>query len=141
MSDSKNHILVVSPVDGSPGLIAERCQRLHASLGEHAEREKDKSNYSFDKLFRLAFDNMVVSSATPLKLTVKFGMGIRSVTTLAVMFHLWQYLRDDITIGGYTSLILPIWFLLSVVGMYVGKTFDRAKKHPTYVIQSMKNYE
>ncbi|MDG2384167.1 MAG: hypothetical protein P8N76_21030 [Pirellulaceae bacterium] len=28
-----------------------------------------------------------------------------------------------------------------VVGMYVGKTFDQAKNRPTYVIQSMKNYE
>jgi glycosyltransferase involved in cell wall biosynthesis len=115
---------------------------------EHAERGDGDSNYSVRKLLALAFDNMVVFSDKPLRLTVKFGMAICVVTALTSIFYLWRYFRGDISVGGYTSLILSIWFLggiviflLGVLGIYLGKTFDQAKRRPTYIVRDKENLE
>jgi len=115
---------------------------------EHAERREGASGYSWRKLFRLAFDTMVVFSDKPLRLTVKFGMAICVATTLISLVHLWRYFRGDIIVIGYASLILSIWFLggiiiflLGVLGMYLGKTFDQAKQRPAYIVRDRENFE
>jgi dolichol-phosphate mannosyltransferase len=48
-----------------------------------------------------------------------------------------------ITIQGYASLILSLWFLsgiiifvLGIVGLYLGKTFDRVKERPVFLINN-----
>ena len=52
----------------------------------------------------------------------------------------------EITIMGYTSLIISIWLLsgiiistLGIIGLYVGKTFEGVKKRPIYIIKKIIN--
>jgi len=113
---------------------------------KHAKREQGKSNYSISKLIQLAFDNIIAFSDKPLKMTVKFGF-IMSLTSLVVAFiYLYRYIMGDIEIIGYTSLILSIWFLsgiiifiLGIVGIYIGKTFEKVKDRPVYIIDKVLN--
>lgn len=114
----------------------------------HAERGEGDTNYSLQKLLKLAFDNMVVFSDKPLRLTVKFGMTISGVTMLIGAGYLWRYLRGDISVTGFTSLILSIWFLsgiiiflLGVLGIYLGKSFDQAKQRPAFIVRDKENFE
>ena len=60
---------------------------------------------------------------------------------LGVVF-LTLYLRGEVTVTGWASLILSIWFLagivifvLGVIGLYLGKAFDRVKSRPLYLVQ------
>jgi polyisoprenyl-phosphate glycosyltransferase len=115
---------------------------------EHAERGEGKSNYSWKKLFKLAFDSMIEFSDKPLRLTVKFGMSICVVTTLISFYYLWRYVHSEIPVDGYTSLILSIWFLgsitiflLGILGIYLGKNFDQAKERPTFIVKERENCE
>jgi dolichol-phosphate mannosyltransferase len=46
-----------------------------------------------------------------------------------------------ITVNGYASIIVSIWFLsgliifiLGIVGLYIGKTFEGMKQRPLYLI-------
>jgi dolichol-phosphate mannosyltransferase len=46
-----------------------------------------------------------------------------------------------ITLSGYASLIISIWFLsgliiftLGIIGLYVGKMFEGIKNRPLYII-------
>lgn len=113
---------------------------------EHAERSLGKSSYSLRKLFNLAANNMIVFSDKPLRLTVKAGMSVCVLTILFAFICLYLYLLGSITVIGYASLILSIWFLggviiflIGIVGIYLGKTFDQAKRRPTYIIDATEN--
>jgi len=107
-----------------------------------------KSTYSVRKLFSLAFDNIIAFSDKPLRLTVQLGFLIVLLTILVAAYFLLQYLLGDITVSGYASLILSIWFLsgviiftLGIVGIYIGKSFDIAKQRPKFVVQNTVNFD
>lgn len=113
---------------------------------EHAPRTQGKSNYSVRKLLSLAFDTIIVFSDKPLRLTVQVGMAIWILSSTVSVVYFVRYLLGQITVSGYTSLFLSIWFLggiivflLGVVGLYLGKTFDQAKGRPTYIVAATKN--
>ena len=112
----------------------------------HSSRTEGKSSYNLTKLFSLAFNIVIVNSDKPLKLIIKIGGGISLSSMLVATYFLIQWLRGEITVLGYTSLILSIWilsgiiiFMLGIIGLYVGKTFEETKGRPTYIIKEMLN--
>jgi glycosyltransferase involved in cell wall biosynthesis len=108
---------------------------------EHAERVEGSSSYSFSKLLSLAFNTIISFSNKPLKLFVKFGLIISSVSFLVGIYNIYLALTDQIVVLGYSSIIVSIWFLsgvlittIGVTGIYVGKIFDQTKNRRTYII-------
>lgn len=113
---------------------------------KHAERADGKSSYTLKTLLSLAFDNMIAFSEKPLWLMLKFGAFISIGSFAIAVFYLFRYLLGYITEPGFATLVLSIWFLsgiiilmLGIVGIYVGKTFERAKDRPIYIIQKTYN--
>jgi glycosyltransferase involved in cell wall biosynthesis len=113
---------------------------------EHSPRINGKSSYTFLKLLRLALNIMLAFSEKPLRLTVKFGLFISLISFLFGLFTLYKYCVGDIKIIGWTSLVISIWFLsgliiflIGIVGIYVGKAFEQAKKRPLYIIKETIN--
>lgn len=107
----------------------------------HSERVDGRTSYSFKMLIRLAVDNILTFSDKPLKLTVKFGFLISSLALIFAFYNLILFFNNKILVPGYTSLIISVWFLsgliimlLGVVGLYIGKTFDKVKGRPPYLI-------
>lgn len=114
----------------------------------HASREDGKSSYSWGKLFSLAFNNILAFSDKPLRLTIQFGLLISLFSGVLGLVYLYKYIIGDIFVLGFASLIISIWFLsgaiifiLGVVGMYVGKTFEKVKGRPVYIIEKKINIE
>lgn len=108
----------------------------------HDERNSGDSAYSIKKLIRLALDIILSFSDKPLRLAVKFGFIISLITVLFALYNLVLFFNNKILVPGYTSLILSVWFfsgliimVLGVVGLYIGKTFDKVKGRPTYIIK------
>lgn len=115
---------------------------------EHAERVHGKTSYSFGKLFRLGMDVILAFSDKPLRLTAKLGLAISFVSLLLVVVFLYGYLSGTIVVPGFTSLILSVWllggiiiFLIGMVGLYIGKTFENVKNRPRYIIKEKLNSE
>jgi dolichol-phosphate mannosyltransferase len=113
---------------------------------QHANRYEGKTTYKFKKLFRLAIDNIIAFSDKPLRLTVKLGFFIASIAFFIGLFHFVLYLINGIKVLGFTSLILSIWFLagifmsiLGIVGLYIGKVFEKVKERPLFIIQNKYN--
>jgi len=57
-----------------------------------------------------------------------------------------KWLRGEVLVIGYTSLIISIWLLsgviistLGIIGLYVGKIFEGVKKRPIYIINKIVN--
>ena len=115
---------------------------------EHDSRLEGKSSYNIRKLFRLAFDTIVSFSDKPLRITVKIGLVITFISFLIGLIYLIQYLRGEIVVMGYASLIISVWFicgillsLIGVVGVYLGKTFEQTKGRPTFVVDDKINIQ
>ena len=109
---------------------------------QHSERKEGKSSYNFRKLLHLAMDIILAYSDKPLRMTVKLGVYISAAAFLFALYSLIQAFRGDYTVPGYASLIVSIWFLsgliifiLGIVGLYVGKTFEGVKKRPVYLVE------
>jgi dolichol-phosphate mannosyltransferase len=109
---------------------------------EHANRREGASGYSFGKLFRLAISIILSYSDKPLRYIVKLGFVISLASFVWGIVVLIRYFAGAITVLGYTSLILSIWFLgglilftLGMVGLYTGRTFEEVKKRPHFIVE------
>jgi dolichol-phosphate mannosyltransferase len=108
---------------------------------EHAERAHGRSSYSFTRLLNLALDLSVAYSDKPLRLCVRFGFLMSALAFVYGAYIIALKIFHGSPVTGWASLIVSIFFLggitiaiLGVVGIYVGKAFDEAKRRPLYVI-------
>ncbi len=107
----------------------------------HAERFEGTTTYNWNKLINLALDIAIAYSDKPLKLVIKLGLGISFLSVLYILYILIAYSLGKITVSGYTSLIVSLWllsgltiFILGIIGLYLGKTFEGVKNRPLYLI-------
>jgi dolichol-phosphate mannosyltransferase len=113
---------------------------------EHASRSEGKSNYNLKKLLNLALDIILAYSDKPLRLIIKFGLSIALISFAMVVYVLYEKVAGKVSVSGYASLIISIWFLsgcllttLGVVGLYIGKIFEGVKNRPSYIIEKTTN--
>jgi polyisoprenyl-phosphate glycosyltransferase len=107
----------------------------------HAERFEGNTSYNWNKLINLALDIAIAYSDKPLKLAIKLGFSISLFSLLYAIYNVFAYMTGIITVNGYASIIVSIWFLsgliifiLGIVGLYIGKTFEGMKQRPLYLI-------
>lgn len=113
---------------------------------EHAHRESGKSSYNFRKLINLGLDVILAYSDKPLRIMVKLGILTSVSSFIFLLYNIYKYLTGQIFVMGYASLILSIWliagviiFMLGIVGLYIGKTFESTKNRPIYIIEKEVN--
>jgi glycosyltransferase involved in cell wall biosynthesis len=108
----------------------------------HAESYSGKSTYTLRKLWKLASETIIAYSDKPLRLSVKFGF-ILSLLSLAYgSYIVYRAYMHGIPVLGWGSLMASLNFLggviiaiLGIIGIYLGKTFDEAKKRPLYIVR------
>ncbi len=113
---------------------------------KHSSRAEGKSSYSWRKLINLAIDNIIAFSDKPLKLTIRLGLFIAILSFLFGSIYIYRYINGEIKVLGFASIVISIWFLsgliifiLGIIGLYLGKTFDKVKERPTYIISKKIN--
>lgn len=112
----------------------------------HAERDIGKTAYNLKKMMHLALDVILSFSEKPLRLTIKLGLWVSGLALLFAIYNLYEYFNGRILVPGWTSLIISVWFLsgliifvLGVVGLYIGKTFQKVKNRPVFIIDDIIN--
>lgn len=113
---------------------------------EHSERKHGTTSYSWMSLIRLAINIIISFSDKPLRLTVRLGFFISLLSVAGACYTVYRYFAGAIVVTGYTSLIISIWFLcgliimtLGVMGLYIGKSFDKVKGRPVYIVRETIN--
>lgn len=108
----------------------------------HASRESGSSAYNWKKRTNLALDIILSYSDKPLRLAIKLGVLMVILSSAFAIWILIRWIKGDIVVEGYTSLLLSIWFLsgililvLGVSGLYIGKIFENVKDRPTYIVK------
>jgi glycosyltransferase involved in cell wall biosynthesis len=114
----------------------------------HHPREEGRSSYTFAKLARLASNAILAHSQTPLKIAAYFGLVMALLSLVAGFAIAVRALVWGIPVTGWASLIVAVFvvggvqiFITGIVGIYVGKTFEEAKKRPLYFVRDTVNLE
>ncbi len=112
----------------------------------HHQRPVGKSSYTYWKLFRLAGNTIVAHSQMPLKVTALIGLLIAVISFIAGLIIVARVLIWGSSITGWASLIVSVFmiggaqmFITGIVGMYVGKCFEEAKRRPLYFVRATSN--
>ena len=114
----------------------------------HDERAEGKSSYNLSRLFRLAFDTIISFSDKPMRLMVQIGLFVTLISFVVGIVFIVRYFMGLIEVMGFASLIISLWLLggiiislIGVVGIYLGKLFEKAKERPTFIVNDKRNID
>jgi putative glycosyltransferase len=107
--------------------------------------DKGKTTYTLNKKVKLVVDAITSFSAFPLRLIFFTGFIISLMTSMNVIYTLFNKLVYGAAIEpGWTSLILSIWLLcgiiimfMGVIGIYLSKIYIEVKRRPSGIIKKV----
>jgi glycosyltransferase involved in cell wall biosynthesis len=109
---------------------------------ERHTRHAGKSKYTFGGLMLLALDGLISFSYVPLRVITLLGLSVSFMSLFMAVFFFVKKLFYGLSPPGYASLIVSIFFLagiqlitLGVIGEYVGRIFEEAKRRPMYILR------
>ncbi len=115
---------------------------------QHDERAEGKSTYNLHRLLRLAFDTIISFSDKPMRFMVQMGSLVTLVAFVVGIVFIVRYCMGLIEVMGYASLIISLWLLggiiislIGIVGIYLGKLFEKAKERPTFIVGQKLNFD
>ena len=107
----------------------------------HSERLNGRSSYTFLKLWKLSADAIIAYSDKPLRLSIHLGFLMAIFSFVYGSYFLIRALLFGTAVQGWTSLMVSLFFIggviisiLGIIGIYLGKTFDEAKRRPLYIV-------
>lgn len=114
---------------------------------ERHARHAGTSKYTVGRLMLLALDGLISFSYVPLRVITGIGLSVSLVSLVLAVFFLVKKLVYGLTPPGYASIIVSIFFLagiqlvtLGVIGEYVGRIFEEAKRRPMYVLRRVSGH-
>jgi dolichol-phosphate mannosyltransferase len=103
-------------------------------------REFGESKYPTFKLLKLSLNAVIAFSKLPLTLGLIVGMIFAALSIVIGIYSLIMYFMGS-TPPGYTTLIIFLsstfsiqFFLIGIIGIYIGFNFEETKKRPIYII-------
>ncbi len=104
------------------------------------ERVAGESKYPLKKMLSFSIDGITSFSARPIRLIFFVGLLLLMID-IAMAIYVFLAYFGHATVPGWTSLMLSVWFLgslllisIGVVGEYIGKIFVEVKNRPRYAI-------
>lgn len=104
-------------------------------------RTAGETKYPLSKMLSLSIDGITSFTAKPMRYIFYLGFILLIIDIIVALWALLSYSHGH-TASGWTSLILSVWFLgslilmsIGVVGEYIGKIFVEVKHRPRYAIR------
>ena len=116
---------------------------------DRRERATGEPAQSMGRLFRYALDGIFSFSRLPLRLLTICGVFIASLGfAVGVFFILRRLMGIEIAQVGFTTLATLVVFLggmqligIGILGEYLGRVYDEAKRRPNYIIKKRIGFE
>lgn len=102
-----------------------------------------KSSYNLKRQLIVARDIIMAYSDKPLKIFVTFGFLMAFLSMCAGISIMILGLSGHIVVQGWASVMVSLYFIggiiignLGLIGFYLGRIFDEAKRRPLYIVES-----
>jgi len=109
---------------------------------ERHARYAGQSKYSFFGLMLLALDGLISFSFVPLRIITFLGFAVSFLSILLAVFYAAMKLQFGLNPPGFATIVVAICFFsgvqlitLGVIGEYVGRIFEEAKRRPMYILR------
>jgi polyisoprenyl-phosphate glycosyltransferase len=110
---------------------------------DRQQRFAGETKYPLSKMMRFAFDALTGFSSAPLKLASHFGLGLSAGSIVLMLYIAYAWIAGR-NIQGWTSLMLIVlvlgavqMFVLALLGEYIGRLYNEAKRRPLYIVQEV----
>lgn len=110
---------------------------------DRQERFAGATKYPLKKMVRFALDALTGFSSAPLKLASHAGLWLSFGSVLLILYIAYAWLSGR-SIAGWTSLMLVVvvlgavqMFVLALMGEYIGRLYNEAKRRPLYIVQEV----
>jgi len=107
------------------------------------ERFAGETKYPLSKMMHFAFDALTSFSSAPLKLASHVGLALAAASLLIIVYIVYAWASGR-SIQGWTSLMLVVlvlgavqMFVLALMGEYIGRLYNEAKRRPLYIVQEI----
>lgn len=114
---------------------------------ERRVRAAGQTHYTLAKLMQLAADGIFSSSALPLRLATRLGLGVCLLASLAAAVVLVQPLFGHQMAPG-TATLIAVLFLggvqlicLGIVGEYIGRIYEEVRARPQGIVSQALGFE
>jgi glycosyltransferase involved in cell wall biosynthesis len=109
---------------------------------ERARRTAGETKYSLRRMMALAVDGVTSFSIVPLRFIFFIGFLVFFFSAMMSLWVLFAAIFNDMTVPGWASTTLPIYFLggvqilsIGVIGEYTGKIYREVKGRPRYIVE------
>jgi dolichol-phosphate mannosyltransferase len=109
---------------------------------ERQARHAGASKYTVGRLTLLALDGLISFSYIPLRVITMLGLSVSLLSLIMAVFFFVKKLIYGLSPPGFAAIITSIFFLagiqlitLGVIGEYVGRIFEEAKRRPIYTLR------
>lgn len=110
------------------------------------DRQEGVSSYTFRRLFALAFDSIISNTIKPMYYLAGFGVSMSFLAVVFAVMIIFKRLFFNVETEGWASLMTGFMliggiqiFVVSFVGIYVGKVFFEVKDRPIFIIEQRLN--
>jgi glycosyltransferase involved in cell wall biosynthesis len=110
---------------------------------DRQQRFAGETKYPLRKMVRFALDALTGFSSAPLKLASLAGLWLSFGSVLLILYIAYAWATGR-SIQGWTSLMLIVvvlgaiqMFALALMGEYIGRLYNEAKRRPLYIVQEI----
>lgn len=105
---------------------------------------KKETSYKFLRRMRLIIESVISFSETPLVAIFYLGIAISMLSSLVGLWLLSRKLFFNISVEGWVSVMLSVWFLggllifcVGIIGIYLSKVFIETKNRPYTIVRAV----
>jgi len=109
---------------------------------------REGTNYSLRKKITMAINAVASFSDKPLIFIFYTGIFISSISALYILYLFIRKMFSGINVGGWTSLIVSVWFLggltilfIGIIGIYLSRVFVETKQRPCSIVRAVYSYD
>lgn len=109
---------------------------------ERAARAAGETKYPLSKMVATSIDGITSFTAQPMRLIFVVGLVLLLLDIVVAVWVLIAHFKG-VAISGWSSLMLSVWFLgslilmaLGIIGEYIGKIFIEVKHRPRYAVET-----
>lgn len=113
---------------------------------DSTKRASGQSKYSLYKLILLSAHAVVTFSNVPLRLGIFLGVVVGLLSFVVGLYSIVMKLMGYV-IPGYTTIVVLLsfllaiqFFILGIIGGYIGVIFNEIKKRPIYIVENEINF-